>query len=394
MRVIGLASSEAEYHTAATGVGGAMHYLFQELATRVDLVSLYQPDPSPLRKGLSRLATFTDNPDVWRRSYKRHRPLFLAKSRLCRREIDRRRGEIDVIFQWEFFFSPTDRYPSTVPYCVYNDWTTALSVREYPEWAPPRIRQGIDRAQGDLIRNAAYAFAFTDKVRHSLIDDYGVSANKVVTTGAGINLDVIPTKVHKKYDAPVLLLAGNDYTRKGVDVLARALPLIHARFPECRAIVVGDPGDYRAARVPGLDIRGPIGNKGEMSALYRQASLFVLPTRAEAFGHVLAEAMAFQLPCIGSNTGGVPEVIGDGDTGYLVPVDDHKALAAHVIDLFERPRLMARMGERGYRKAIDKFTWPKVVDRMMPYLRDATGIDRAGRQRLPRGTRGIDGERR
>jgi glycosyltransferase involved in cell wall biosynthesis len=79
------------------------------------------------------------------------------------------------------------------------------------------------------------------------------------------------------------------------------------------------------------------------------------------------------LPCIGTDTGGVPEVIGDGETGYLVPVEDHAALAQKIIDLLERPGLRQVMGEAGRRKVEERFTWQRVVDRMMPYLKNAAG---------------------
>jgi glycosyltransferase involved in cell wall biosynthesis len=73
----------------------------------------------------------------------------------------------------------------------------------------------------------------------------------------------------------------------------------------------------------------------------------------------------------GTNTGGLPEVIDDGVTGYLVPVNDHISVANKVIELFENPEIMSKMGSLGYQKAINQFTWQKVVDKMIPYIRKA-----------------------
>jgi glycosyltransferase involved in cell wall biosynthesis len=365
-----LASSEAEYLSGRTGVGGALNHLFGELSKRAAVVDVFQPVPSAMARAWSMAATVARNDETWRRSYKRHEPLFKAKSARCREEIDRRRGEIDVVLQWEFFFAPTDRFPSTVPYCVYNDWTTALIEEKYPHWLLPRVREGINRVQGELLRNAAYVFTFTDLARNSVVNDYGVDPARAITAWAGANLVELPQVHHDPSADPVILLVGNDYRGKGVDVLIRAMSHVRESHPRARAIIVGGTGHHELGSVPGVELR-PNTTKAELDTLYRQATLFVLPTRAEAFGHAFAEAMAYRLPCVGSNTGGVPEVIDDGRTGYLVPVGDHDAVAARIVDLLDRPDWMLEMGDAGRRKVEDRFTWEHVVDRMLPYLKRA-----------------------
>jgi glycosyltransferase involved in cell wall biosynthesis len=374
LRVLGLASSEAEYRTGLTGVGGAMGHLFGEIARNATLVDVFQPLPPLHVRAQSRLLTLSTSGDRARRSYKRHAPLFLAKSRRCRQEVQRRRGSIDVVLQWEFFFAPTDRFPSVVPYCVYNDWTTALIEREYPQWLLPRVRQGTNRVQRALLQNAAYVFTFTELVRRSVISDYGVDPERVVTVGAGANLERLPSDARPDRAAePVVLLVGNDYWNKGVDVLVRAMPLVRERVPACRAVVVGGSGGRSLRPSPGVEVHARV-PKPELARLYGRATLFALPSRAEAFGHVLAEAMAYRLPCVASDTGGIPEVVDDGRTGYLVPVGDHRALADRIVELLTDPDRMRRMGEAGRRKVEARFTWDRVVSRMLPYLQRAAGL--------------------
>jgi glycosyltransferase involved in cell wall biosynthesis len=374
VRVLGLASSEAEYRSRLTGVGGVKDYMFDQLARRITLAGVYQPEPTLGSRVWSTMATWSPVEDTRRRSYKRHPVLFKSKSRQCRLEIDRRNGLIDLILQWEFFFGPTDRFPSSVPFCVYNDWTTALIQRQYPHWVLPRVRAGVDRVQGRMLRNAAYVFTFTDLARRSVIEDYGVDPRRAVTVWAGANLPALPADVPKEPEPaePIVLLVGNEYQRKGVDVLMRAMPLVRRKFPACRAIVVGGQGQGQPvpSRADGVELR-PNAGKKELDRLYRQATLFALPSRAEAFGHAYVEAMAYWLPCVGSDTGGVPEVIDEGKTGYLVPVGDHAALADRITGLLERPGLRRAMGQAGRRKVEERFTWERVVDRMLPYLHDA-----------------------
>lgn len=351
-----------------------MGHLFGEVARRTTLVDVFQPRPALGIRAASRLLTLSISADRARRSYKRHRPLFLAKSRRCREEIERRRGSIDVVLQWEFFFAPTDRFPGVVPYCVYNDWTTALIERQYPQWLLPRVRQGTNRVQRALLQNAAYVFTFTELVRRSVVSDYGVDPRRVVTVGAGANLDGLPAEVRRDGAAePVVLLVGNDYRGKGVDVLVRAMQLVRERVPACRAVVVGGSGGRGLPQAPGVEAHPRVA-KAELDRLYRRATLFALPTRAEAFGHALVEAMAYGLPCVASDTGGVPEVIDDGRTGYLVPVGDHRALADRIVGLLTDPDRMRRMGEAGRRRVEERFTWDRVVGRMLPYLERAAGL--------------------
>lgn len=371
MRIMGLSSSETEYTTQTTGVGGAMHYFFKELGKRAELVELYQPRPHLLSRAYSLLSTYQIGNKEWKRAYKRHGALFRAKSRLCRKYLEQRAVSFDLIFQWQFFFSPTDQYPSTAPYCLYNDWTTKLNEREYPHWVIPKIRKEINELQTEMLQQAACVFAFTDKVRMSYIHDYGVHPDRAVTVWGGINMDKVPERIHKAYGSHHILFVGNNYSAKGLDTLLQAMPIIKERFPGAKATIVGNPVGHPLPPVPGIEYKGIVQSKDQMDALYRQADLFVLPTRNETFGHVFAEAMAYQLPCIGTLTGGVPEVIDDGRTGLLLQRDDVSQLVQHITHLFEHPDRMKRMGDRGYDKAISKFTWEKVVDRMEPYLYEA-----------------------
>jgi len=91
----------------------------------------------------------------------------------------------------------------------------------------------------------------------------------------------------------------------------------------------------------------------------QQASVFVLPSLAdkESFGMVLAEAMACKTPVIGTNAGGIPEVITEGVDGLLVPEKDSKALAEAIRTITENQSLAEMMGEHGYQKIHTDFTW-------------------------------------
>ena len=82
--------------------------------------------------------------------------------------------------------------------------------------------------------------------------------------------------------------------------------------------------------------------------------VFVLPSRFEAFGLSILEAMLAELPVVASNVGGIPELVVHGDTGLLVPPDDAEALAEAIREALE-PETAARLGRQGRERAVARF---------------------------------------
>jgi starch synthase len=93
--------------------------------------------------------------------------------------------------------------------------------------------------------------------------------------------------------------------------------------------------------------------------------LFVLPSQWEAFGIVLLEAAMCGKTSVATAIGGIPEVIDSGRTGLLVPYGDPAALATAVRTILQDPDKAKRMGEAARKAALEKYTWPKVVDRIL-----------------------------
>jgi phosphatidylinositol alpha-1,6-mannosyltransferase len=103
-------------------------------------------------------------------------------------------------------------------------------------------------------------------------------------------------------------------------------------------------------------------------SLYNLADLFVLLTReeppdVEGFGLVFLEAAACGLPSLGGRSGGIPEAIEDGETGWLVDPYDARAISARVIDLLGSPERLRRASERCLRTAPER-TWERAADRI------------------------------
>lgn len=185
--------------------------------------------------------------------------------------------------------------------------------------------------------------------------------------------------------SPTLLFVGRierSSAWKGIDVLLRAFVTVAREVPDAQLVLVGGGdavADHRrdAAR---LGLEGRVTFTGELTgerlaAAYGSATAVVLPstTEAESFGMCLIEGMACAKPVIGSNVGGIPFVITDGEDGLLVPPGDADALAACCARLLTDPTLAASLGANGRCKVVADYTWQSRVaqyDRLFRELLD------------------------
>ena len=96
---------------------------------------------------------------------------------------------------------------------------------------------------------------------------------------------------------------------------------------------------------------------------YSEAEVAVVPSLYEGFSLPAIEAMACGVPLVTTTGGALPEVVGSpGDGAMMVPPGDPAALAQQIIDVLNDDELRARLGERGRRRVLDRFTWRKTAE--------------------------------
>jgi glycosyltransferase involved in cell wall biosynthesis len=104
------------------------------------------------------------------------------------------------------------------------------------------------------------------------------------------------------------------------------------------------------------------------------ADLFLLPSESESFGLAALEAMSCEVPVIASQAGGLPEVVVDGETGYLCPVGDVEGMAEAALRLLGDEELRRKMGEAARRRAVEVFSQDAVVRRYRAIYQRVTGL--------------------
>jgi phosphatidyl-myo-inositol dimannoside synthase len=182
---------------------------------------------------------------------------------------------------------------------------------------------------------------------------------------------------------PVVVCVSRMVPRKGQDTLIRAWPAVRAHAPNDPLLLLVGDGPYQrslqrlAARlgVSGSVLLTGAVSWGDLPAYYDAGTIFAMPCRTrrggldvEGLGIVYLEAAATGLPVIGGDSGGAPDAILDGETGYVVAGDDIKALADRITELLCDPAGAAAMGEKG-RAWIDReWAWDLVADRLRALL--------------------------
>ncbi|HEX9669350.1 MAG TPA: glycosyltransferase family 4 protein [Thermoanaerobaculia bacterium] len=194
-----------------------------------------------------------------------------------------------------------------------------------------------------------------------LARDYGVDEVRVVPNATG-GMAVAPGGEPAVEARGHLLFVGRLRLRKGVEVLLAALAGLRKQHPEARLLIAGD-GEHRralertAARLGVEEAVTFLGrcDAARVRALLAGASALAVPSIYEGMPLVVLEGMEAGVPVVASRVSGIPEVVVDGETGWLVPPEDPEALAAALGEALAQPEEARRRGEAGRRRLDERF---------------------------------------
>ena len=261
----------------------------------------------------------------------------------------------------------------------YHDGNMAQRLKNpYASSAVPAwLAQTAMSYEHKVYHGMTRVLTMSQHLRRSFIEDFDLPSERVVCVGAGVNLNRLPPdRPDKRYDTGELLFIGVEFQRKGGHVLLQAFAEVRKRHPHAVLHVVG-PRSGPPAELPmeGVQWHGYLSKRNASQAallekLFEQSSVFVLPSLYEPFGIAPAEGMMHGLPAVVSGAWALGETVTDGESGLHVPPGEMKALAGALIRLLEAPEFCRTLGRQARQRALARFTWEGVVQRIRQALHE------------------------
>jgi glycosyltransferase involved in cell wall biosynthesis len=180
---------------------------------------------------------------------------------------------------------------------------------------------------------------------------------------------------------PLALMLANLAPHKGQETAIRAVAELMARGVDVECWLAGTERDGR--QTYGQRLRELVGQLGvgdrvrflgfrtDGPELLRAADFLLLPSTHEGLPLSIIEAQASKVPVLAAPTAGIPEVIADGETGFLIPADDPCGYADRIENLLQNPELHQRITERAFARVLQQHTMPAYCKRVEELLRDS-----------------------
>ena len=218
--------------------------------------------------------------------------------------------------------------------------------------------------------NCAGIFTMSEWLKRDLIENTGVSPDKVHYAGGGCNVNVSRIDYSQKRGNRFIFV-GKAWQRKNGELVVSAFEKLCAQHPEAGAelYIAGPkecPESVRGKK--NIVFLGRLSPE-ELYNYYNLCDYFVLPSLFEPYGLVFGEALAFGLPCIANNCYAMPEFISHGENGYLLDEQDPELLAGLMEELLINGQEMAKKVQADKEKYIERFSWETVAQRIIDVLK-------------------------
>jgi|GEM_PF-1366458 len=273
----------------------------------------------------------------------------------------------------------------------------------YPYQRP--FRELYDRTLGRFFFNLSDRVIISTEYTRQELLTLGVHADKLQVVPHVSRPEVFADDTHGKKagrllrDAgvtgtPLILGVGQLIERKGWEYTIRCMPSIIVRFPEAKLLIAGPSKPAEPVfRQRLIRLATELGVIDHLQILqdntpefiqdaYRSATLLTHPSFVESFGMVLLEAMTAGIPVVAHNGTGIPCIIDDGITGYVVDVHDIPKYTEALLLLLDNPALRRRMGTEGQRQAEIRFGQAEIASQLFSVYTEVLGTDACYSARL------------
>ncbi|MBA3831436.1 MAG: glycosyltransferase family 4 protein [Chthoniobacterales bacterium] len=270
--------------------------------------------------------------------------------------------------------TPWIDYHPPVPYSCYLDvcFATYMSVYHDRDRFQRADLERIELQEASWLRSAARVFFSSQWALDAAVSSYGIERNTLRVAGLGGH---VPVPAADEYaGGREFLFIALDFAGKGGDVCVDAFARVRERHPEATLRIVGERPPSRVSEAPGVIYEGYLrksvpGELRRLQEIFAAAFALVHPTVRDATPQVIVEAQYHGCPAIAPRSFGIPEMVMDGVTGWLVDapptVDDVVDRMLNLLTNAEDYRAM-RCAARAH--ALARFTWQQVGDRMAAEL--------------------------
>ena len=264
------------------------------------------------------------------------------------------------------------------------------AVVTFHSFAPPTWHHNF--AMRNLMRISLKNYdavpCISEYVRERVANFMGSSRTRICTIYNGVDTDYFNPQIDPKNlkenlgidGKKVILFVGRLVSLKGVQYLLEAMPSVLKEAREDVVLVICGTGvkmKYLKEMTGKLDLSSNVIFAGfvphqQLPNYYAISDICVVPSTFESLGSVILEAMSMKKPVIGSNVGGIPEIIKHDNNGLLVPPKDPSALSAAILRLFMDNGLRRRISSNGRLVVEEKFSWDKIAGQVSELYQQIT----------------------
>lgn len=282
---------------------------------------------------------------------------------------------------------------------------TTHSLETHRPWKVEQLGNGYFLSR--WIEQHAYntadgVIAVSEQMKSDVVEAYGIAPEKVIVIHNGIDPEyyqpTFDTNLLKEYginpEVPFVLFVGRITRQKGISQLISAAQYFDKN---CQVVLcAGAPDTPEIAAETeqliaklkserdGVILISEMLPREKIKVLYSHARVFACPSLYEPFGIINLEAMSCETPVVGSEVGGIPEIIVAGETGYLIPLESvsrtdfnpknpdafQKDFATKINILLRDENLATAMGKKGRKRVLEKFSWESIAKTTYNYYSD------------------------
>ncbi len=249
------------------------------------------------------------------------------------------------------------------------------------------VQEYGENVYDELFEKGDFFYANCEFFRRRAIE-LGCDANKIVVHGSGIDCSRFKFKARYPDRSGLIRIAttGRLTEKKGIEYAIRAVAEVAKVHPNIEFNIIGDGElkEHFVQIIHELNIGDKVDLKGwknqkEIISILDESHIFVAPSVTASDGNqdapvnTLKEAMAMGLPVIGTLHGGIPELVVDGISGFLVPERDEKAIAQKLIYLIQHPEIWQQMGLYGRQQVETQYDINKLNSELVEIYQQVSG---------------------